>query len=545
MYIHVCVQVDELCAEWRPEPLVPPAANVAAGSRGASSTCPTRVISGPPGAHVIADGRRVLNLVSTNFLGFAGDRRVSEACRETIVKYGCGSAGPRGFYGTIDVHLELERRLAKFFGVGEAILYSFGVATMTSLIPAYAKRGDLIVCDAGVNYALQSGVILSRSTVKYFAHNDVEDLERLLRDLSAEDAKKGKLRRKFVVIEGIYSNYGDIAALDKILPLCHKYKFRLLVDESMSIGVLGATGRGCFEHFGLEQTNVEILTAAMGHALGSVGGFCCGDKEMIAHQRLGGNGYVFSASLPPFLATASIKALDLLASNGAVLLPKLHANAAHFRGLLRGVRHLCVDGDDICPIVHVRLDPAKFASEEAELILNNIVIYAFKSSVLLTTAKYSRLDRDPPPPSIRVRTESAVSHLRDARHHHHARACEHLRRLVFLPIVTHLPLQSMHTDVSFSLSFSFFLSFSRMHTGRRHNPTFTERSHTCRERHHRRCVQVHRKLPRLIAIHSIDPSPPALKQNSLSLMLHVVYIYIFIIVFLSHISALNPSPHVN
>ena len=275
---------------------------------------------------------------------------------------------------------------------------------MTSLIPAYAKRGDLIVCDAGINYALQSGVILSRSTVHYFKHNDVADLESLLSRLSEEDNRSGKkLRRRFVVVEGIYSNYGDIAALDKIVPLCRKYKFRLMVDESMSVGVLGETGRGCFEHFGIKQTNVEILTAAMGHSLGSVGGFCAGDKEMIAHQRLGGNGYVFSASLPPFLATASIKAIDLLEAKSELLLPRLRSNAAELRRRLQQVKHVDVEGDAISPMIHVRLKPSlSYSREETEAILNSVVNYAFKHNVLLTTAKYSMLDREPPPPSIRI-----------------------------------------------------------------------------------------------------------------------------------------------
>ena len=391
-------EVDELCAEWRPEPLAPPiAGGLEAGPK-------TRVISGPPAAHVVADGKRVLNLVSTNFLGFAGDKSVNEACKKTIVKYGCGSAGPRGFYGTIDVHLELEKRIAAFFGVDEAIIYSYGVATMTSLIPAYAKRGDLIVCDAGINYALQSGVILSRSTVHYFRHNDVADLESLLSRLSEEDRRSGKkLRRRFVVVEGIYNNYGDIAALDRIVPLCRRYKFRLMVDESMSVGVLGETGRGCFEHFGIKQTNVEILTAAMGHSLGSVGGFCAGDKEMIAHQRLGGNGYVFSASLPPFLATASIKAIDLLEAKSPLLLPRLRSNAAELRRRLRQLPQVDVEGDAISPVIHVRLKPSLSLSRgQAEAILNSVVNHAFKHNVLLTTAKYSALERNPPPPSIRI-----------------------------------------------------------------------------------------------------------------------------------------------
>ncbi|EFP05273.1 CRE-SPTL-1 protein [Caenorhabditis remanei] len=138
---------------------------------------------------VTIDGETYLNMASTNFLSFIGVKRIEERAKQTIFKYGVGSCGPRGFYGTVDVHLDLEKELAKFMGCEEAVLYSYGFATVSSAIPAYAKKGDVIFVDEGVNFAIQKGLQASRSRVEYFKHNDMEDLERLLLEQEQRDKK--------------------------------------------------------------------------------------------------------------------------------------------------------------------------------------------------------------------------------------------------------------------------------------------------------------------------------------------------------------------
>ncbi|GIY82357.1 serine palmitoyltransferase 1 [Caerostris darwini] len=238
---------EQLIAEWIPEPLVPSA------DEGQPSPKP-RTITGKVGKIVMVDGKKCLNAATHNYLGLVEHEKLEEAALQCLRKYGVGSCGPRGFYGTVDIHLELEARLAKFMKQQEAVLYSYGFSTISSAIPAYAKHGDIIFCDEGVNFAIQKGLVASRSQILFFKHNDVEDLERLLKQQEERDKlnpKKAKVTRRFLVIEGIYMNYGDICPLPKMVELKNRYKVRLFIDEACSFGVMGETGRGITEHFNI------------------------------------------------------------------------------------------------------------------------------------------------------------------------------------------------------------------------------------------------------------------------------------------------------
>jgi serine palmitoyltransferase len=158
------------------------------------------------------------------------------------------------------VHIELEERLAQFLGTEEAIIYSYGFATIASAIPAYAKRGDVIFCDQGVSFPTQKGLQASRSVLKWFKHNDMNDLERLLKEQEKEDqrnpARAAKTRR-FLVVEGLYPNYGDICPLPRLVELKHRYKVRIFLEETASFGVLGASGKGVTEHFGVPVSEID------------------------------------------------------------------------------------------------------------------------------------------------------------------------------------------------------------------------------------------------------------------------------------------------
>ncbi|CAJ0573497.1 unnamed protein product, partial [Mesorhabditis spiculigera] len=235
-------QKDELIAEWVPEPLVPetpqdhPVLN-------------PRYVEGKMTKYAKYDGKEYLNMATSNFLGFVGEKRIEDVAKKTIFKYGVGSCGPRGFYGTVDVHLDLEKELADFFGCEEAVLYSYGFATIASAIPAYAKRGDIVFADKGVNFAIQKGLQASRARVEWFEHNDMDDLERLLKlqeERDKKDPKKAAKVRRFMVVEGLYANTGSICPLPKLMEFKWKYKVRIFIDESFSFGVLGKTGRGGF-----------------------------------------------------------------------------------------------------------------------------------------------------------------------------------------------------------------------------------------------------------------------------------------------------------
>mmetsp|Transcript_38146 Transcript_38146/g.107806 ORF Transcript_38146/g.107806 Transcript_38146/m.107806 type:complete len:485 (-) Transcript_38146:161-1615(-) len=394
-------EVDQLCAEWQPEPLCPPLSVFEE-----QKSFP--VVESVSGVQVKVDGKVLTSFCSTNFLGIGGRDEILGACKETLNKYGCGSCGPRGFYGTIDVHLKLEDELARFMGTEEAIIYSYDVATLPSIIPAFANRKDLIICDEAVNYTIQNGCKLSRSQVLTFKHNDVADLQRVMEVVAAEDRRlKKKLNRKYVVVEGIYANHGDMAPLDKIFELKERFKYRLIVDESLSLGVLGSTGRGACEHFGI-QGRAEIVAASMGNSLASIGGFCCGDREICDHQRLSGSGYCFSASLPPFLATAALGALDYIAGDGKGAISQVQRNATELREMLAAsISDLHVVGEQSCalsPIIHLCLSGSRSGGGEsaAAELLHGIADFCQKHGVMVPVHSVSRLDANQPPASIRL-----------------------------------------------------------------------------------------------------------------------------------------------
>ena len=154
----------------------------------------------------------------------------------------------------IDVHLDLEKQLAEYFSVEEGIIYSYGFSTIASAIPAYSKRGDIIFADEGVHFAVQKGLIASRSDVRYFKHNDLDDLERLLKeqaDADLKNPKKAKATRRFLVVEGLYLNHGDLCSLPRMVELKYIYKFRIFIDETVSFATIGKTGRGITEYYNI------------------------------------------------------------------------------------------------------------------------------------------------------------------------------------------------------------------------------------------------------------------------------------------------------
>ncbi|GMH35333.1 hypothetical protein BSKO_03201 [Bryopsis sp. KO-2023] len=391
-------EIDELCQEWKPEPLVP---------RSTPSKQKQIVISSATGPHLTVDGSDLLNMVSMDFLGLSMKDDIREICRSTIEKYGVGSCGPRGFYGTVDVHITLENELARFMQTEEAIIYSFDMASAASVLPAFANRRDLIVCDEAVHYPIQNGCNLSRARVLMFKHNDMDDLKRVLEMVDAEDkVQKKPLNRRFIVVEGIYHYLGDLAPLDKIYELKEKYKYRLMVDESLAFGVLGENGRGASEHFGLPPGAVEIITASMSTALASVGGFCVGDREIIDHQRLSGLGYCYSASLPPYLASAASGALAEISSEDASR-KKCRRNAELMRQQLadiKGLQLLGSEPDLISPVMHLDLkDPSsKYTADEKVDVMTNIIDGLREHSILATLTECTPLDWKKRGPLIRV-----------------------------------------------------------------------------------------------------------------------------------------------
>lgn len=358
---------------------------------------------------MVVDGRPCLNLASHNYLGLADSNLAQEASLSGLHKYGVGSCGPRGFFGTVDIHLELESRLAEFMGVEEACLYSYGFATISSAIPSYAKQGDVIFADEQVNYAIQMGLLASRSKVYYFRHNDVADLERLLleqHDRDEQDPRKARVTRRFLVVEGVYANTGDLCPLPQLVQLRERFKLRLFIDESCSFGVLGSTGRGVREHFSVPSEEIDLMCATLENALGSFGGFCCGTSFVVDHQRLSGLGYCFSASLPPLQASVSMRIIDHLSAHPELLVQLRH-NCLRMHEQLKSVPQLRLGGDDVSAIKHLYVNGDRPHSAQ---LLDEIVKMAWNEGVVLTRSRYLE-EREccVREPSIRIAISAALT----------------------------------------------------------------------------------------------------------------------------------------
>ena len=397
-------EVEDLVKEWEPAPLV---------KKGAP------IMSAPPrveavlGAHTVVAGRKCVNCASMNFLGIQGDADITAKCEQAMDKYGVGSCGPRGFYGTFDVHLGLEERMANFMGVEDATLYAYDAATVSSVIPCFSKKGDRIVADSSVNFGIQTGILLSRSDVAYFEHNNAVDLRRILEEFRTKDGKRELTRptfRKFLAIEGVYANSGDVAPLREIFDLAKEFKYRIIMDESFSLGVLGRRGRGLSEEVGLEPQDIDIIVASLGNSLGSAGGICLGSKAICYHLRLNSSGYVFSASLPPFLAVAAQAAIDKL-DDEPERVAKIGSNARAMRRELGSIRGVTVLGNsDRSPLIHLKIHAFKAGTD----FLQRAVDAAVQEGVLVDIAEYCALERSRPSATIRV-TVSAGHSAKDVR----------------------------------------------------------------------------------------------------------------------------------
>ncbi|PIA39034.1 hypothetical protein AQUCO_02700304v1 [Aquilegia coerulea] len=391
-------EIDELCEDWVPESLIPPTTE--------EVKFESSVLESAAGPHTVVNGRDVVNFASANYLGLVGHEKLMESCTAALEKYGVGSCGPRGFYGTIDVHLDCEARVAKFLGTPDSILYSYGISTMFSAIPAFCKKGDVIVADAGVHWAIQNGLHLSRSTIVYFKHNDMESLECTLEKITRENKRASKVRR-YIVVEAVYQNSGQIAPLDVIIRLKEKFRFRVMLDESNSFGVLGNSGRGLTEHYGVPVEKIDIITASMGHALATDGGFCTGSVRVVDHQRLSSSGYVFSASLPPYLASAAITAIDVLEENPH-LITTLRKNIALLCKGLSTIPCLSVVSNPLSPLVYVKLSRSTGSFQGDSRLVETIADHMLKEDcVLVTTSRRSKLDKCTLPAGIKLYVSAA------------------------------------------------------------------------------------------------------------------------------------------
>ena len=262
-----------------------------------------RVVESEQNPEVVVEGKKMIMLGSNNYLGLTSHPKVKEAAIAAIKKYGSGCAGSRFLNGTLDIHVKLEEKLAAFFRKDGALTFSTGYQTNLGIISSIAGKDDVVVIDKLDHASIIDACRLSFAEVKKFKHNDMGSLEFVL--------KESGNRAKLVVVDGVYSMEGDIAPLPDIVKVCKKYGARLMVDDAHGVGVLGKTGRGTAEHFGLEK-EVDIIMGTYSKSMASIGGFVAAGEDVIHYIKHTSRPLIFSASPPPASVASVIAALDII-----------------------------------------------------------------------------------------------------------------------------------------------------------------------------------------------------------------------------------------
>lgn len=320
-----------------------------------------RVIVTPQGADIkVSTGQEVVNFCANNYLGLSSDSRVIEAAKQALDKYGYGMSSVRFICGTQDIHKELEQKLSDFLGTEDTILYAAAFDANGGIFEPLFNDQDAIISDELNHASIIDGVRLCKAKRFRYKHNNMEDLEAQLK--AASDC-----RHRIIVTDGAFSMDGTIAQLDKICDLADQYQALVMIDESHCSGFMGKTGRGTHEHCGVID-RVDIITGTLGKALGGAsGGFTAGKKEIIDMLRQRSRPYLFSNTLAPAIAGASVAVLDLLSGN-TELRDKLESNTLYFREKMTAAGFDIPAG--VHPIVPVMLYDAKLAQEFAAKMLD-------------------------------------------------------------------------------------------------------------------------------------------------------------------------------
>jgi glycine C-acetyltransferase len=320
-----------------------------------------RIIVSPQGAEIeLNTGQKVLNFCANNYLGLSNDPCLREAAKEALDDHGYGMSSVRFICGTTDLHKELERKLAEFFGTEDTILYAACFDANGGVFEPLLTEEDAIISDALNHASIIDGVRLCKAQRYRYENADMADLEKQLQAAQSQ-------RFRLIVTDGVFSMDGNVAPLDRIAALAEKYNALVMVDESHSAGVVGKTGRGVTELFNI-RGKVEIITGTLGKSFGgAIGGFTTGKKEIIELLRQRSRPYLFSNSIPPLVAAAGIRMVEMMTETN-VLQDKLHWNAEYFISAMTQI------GFDIKPsksaICAVMLYDARLSQDFAARLLD-------------------------------------------------------------------------------------------------------------------------------------------------------------------------------
>ncbi len=312
-----------------------------------------RVIDSPPGAWMTVDGKKVLNLCTNNYLGLAGDERLIKAAQDALAHYGAGPTAVRSIAGTLSVHRELERKVAAFKNVEDALYVQSGFLANQAAIPPLVGKEDVIFSDRLNHASIIDGARLSRAKIIVYEHCDPVDLEVKIKE------HLSNYRRGLVVTDGVFSMDGDVAPLDQIYEVAEKYGVMTMVDDAHGEGVLGHGGRGIVDHFGLHgKFDVEIGTFSK--AFGVVGGVIAGKKVIVDYLRQKARPFLFSNAVTAADSAACLAAVEVLSAS-TELVDRLWKNTETFKGEMKALGFNV--GNSVTPITPVMLGDVKLAKE--------------------------------------------------------------------------------------------------------------------------------------------------------------------------------------
>ncbi|MEZ4652893.1 MAG: aminotransferase class I/II-fold pyridoxal phosphate-dependent enzyme [Candidatus Eisenbacteria bacterium] len=350
-------------------------------------------ISGSEGTEVVIDGDRKIMLGSNNYLGLTHDPRVIAKAEEAARLYGSGCTGSRFLNGTLDLHEKLEEELAEYVGKEAVLVFSTGFQTNLGVIATLAQRGDAIIIDKLDHASIVDGAKLSAGTVYRYNHGDLAGLERMLEKAHRDLPNGGKI----VIVDGIFSMEGDIADLPEIIPICRRYGARLLVDEAHSVGVMGPTGAGVHEHFGVTD-GCDVLVGTFSKSFASIGGFAAGDEAVMHYIKHHARSLIFSASMPPYAVATVRECLRIMRSE-----PQLRERLWHNKKRLQeGLDALGFNtGTTTTPIIPIIVGPLMQTFQFWRALLDNGV---FTNPVIPPAV---------PEGTSRIRTSLMASHTDD------------------------------------------------------------------------------------------------------------------------------------
>ncbi len=313
-----------------------------------------RTLEGPQGSWLKIEGKKVLNLCSNNYLGFADEPRLKEAAKMAIDYWGVGPGAVRTIAGSLKIHEELEEALAKFKGVEAALFFQTGFITNQAVIPTLLGPEDAVFSDELNHASIIDGIRLTKAKRYVYKHNDLDDLKAKL-----EEASKENFRRKLIVTDGVFSMDGDLAPLPGIVELAEKYDAMVMVDDAHGEGVLGSHGRGIVDHFNLHG-RVDIEVGTLSKAFGVVGGYVAGKKELIDYLKQRSRPFLFSSPLSPADTAAALEAVKILMESDERV-KRLWDNAKYFKEKMNALGF--DTGHSETPITPVMLYDAKLATE--------------------------------------------------------------------------------------------------------------------------------------------------------------------------------------